>query len=93
MKKLLLIAGGIILFLLFLNSLGGNNSATLPASTIAPTPTPLPTSVIVVPTPTPDSGLDTVPNGASAICRDGTYSFSQHRRGTCSHHGGVAQWL
>jgi hypothetical protein len=30
------------------------------------------------------------PNGASAQCRDGTYSFSQHRSGTCSHHGGVA---
>lgn len=36
---------------------------------------------------------DTVPAGASARCRDGTYSFSQNRRGTCSHHGGVAQWL
>ncbi|MBL8195108.1 MAG: DUF3761 domain-containing protein [Blastocatellia bacterium] len=33
------------------------------------------------------------PPGARAICRDGTYSFSQNRRGTCSHHGGVAQWL
>jgi hypothetical protein len=33
------------------------------------------------------------PSGASAICRDGTYSYSAHRRGTCSHHGGVAQWL
>jgi Protein of unknown function (DUF3761) len=22
-------------------------------------------------------------------CADGTYSFSQHRSGTCSHHGGV----
>lgn len=33
------------------------------------------------------------PAGASAECRDGTYSFSQHRRGTCSHHGGVAEWL
>jgi len=31
--------------------------------------------------------------GATAICRDGTYSFSAHRRGTCSHHGGVARWL
>jgi hypothetical protein len=31
--------------------------------------------------------------GASARCRDGTYSFSEHRRGTCSHHGGVASWL
>lgn len=34
-----------------------------------------------------------VPSGASAKCRDGTYSFSQHRRGTCSHHGGVGTWL
>ena len=36
---------------------------------------------------------DRVPEGASAECRDGTYSFSQHRQGTCSHHGGVADWL
>lgn len=34
-----------------------------------------------------------VPKGASAQCRDGTYSFSQSRRGTCSYHGGVARWL
>ena len=34
-----------------------------------------------------------VPDGASARCRDGTYSFSRHRRGTCSRHGGVAAWL
>lgn len=35
----------------------------------------------------------TAPVGATALCRDGTYSYSQHHRGTCSHHGGVAQWL
>lgn len=34
-----------------------------------------------------------VPAGATALCRDGTYSFSRSRRGTCSHHGGVARWL
>ena len=33
------------------------------------------------------------PKGATARCVDGTYSFSRNRRGTCSHHGGVAQWL
>jgi hypothetical protein len=33
------------------------------------------------------------PKGATAQCRDRSYSFSQSRRGTCSHHGGVAQWL
>ncbi|WP_328810656.1 DUF3761 domain-containing protein [Rhodococcus sp. NBC_00294] len=33
------------------------------------------------------------PAGASAQCNDGTYSFSQSRRGTCSGHGGVGTWL
>jgi hypothetical protein len=35
----------------------------------------------------------TAPAGATARCADGTYSFSQHRSGTCSYHGGVAEWL
>src|SRR4051812_18898490 len=34
-----------------------------------------------------------VPAGASTRCDDGTYSFSESHRGTCSHHGGVGQWL
>ncbi len=34
-----------------------------------------------------------VPRGATAQCGDGTYSFSEHHRGTCSHHGGVARWF
>jgi hypothetical protein len=42
------------------------------------------------PTKTQDNS---VPAGATARCRDGSYSFSQHRSGTCSHHGGVANWL
>jgi Protein of unknown function (DUF3761) len=33
------------------------------------------------------------PPGATAQCYDGTYSFSKHRSGTCSHHGGVRRWL
>ncbi len=36
---------------------------------------------------------NSIPTGASARCGDGTYSFSQSRRGTCSHHGGVSKWL
>ncbi|MBB5917685.1 hypothetical protein BJY24_006597 [Nocardia transvalensis] len=35
----------------------------------------------------------TVPDGATAQCNDGAYSFSQHRRGSCSGHGGVDRWL
>ncbi|WP_272866676.1 DUF3761 domain-containing protein [Mycobacterium tuberculosis] len=38
----------------------------------------------------PGSGA---PPGATAICRDGSYSFSTHRSGTCSRHGGVLSWL
>jgi hypothetical protein len=33
------------------------------------------------------------PPGATAKCVDGQYSFSQHHQGTCSGHGGVAQYL
>lgn len=45
-----------------------------------------------VPSPT-RTGDGRPPVGATAQCRDGTFSFSQSRRGTCSHHGGVARWL
>jgi hypothetical protein len=32
-------------------------------------------------------------NGATAKCKDGTYSHAASRRGACSRHGGVAEWL
>jgi hypothetical protein len=36
--------------------------------------------------PNPAYGQET------AICEDGTHSYSHHHQGTCSHHGGVEQW-
>jgi hypothetical protein len=36
---------------------------------------------------------DKAPEGATAVCGDGTYSYSESHRGTCSHHGGVRKWL
>jgi len=33
-----------------------------------------------------------IPIGASAQCKDNTYSFSAHRSGTCSGHKGVKTW-
>jgi hypothetical protein len=29
------------------------------------------------------------PAGATAECRDGTFSYAAHHQGACSHHGGV----
>jgi hypothetical protein len=33
------------------------------------------------------------PAGATAMCKDGTYSTSKVHTGACSHHGGVREWL
>jgi hypothetical protein len=48
-----------------------------------------------VPRPCGDWQIEASPNGATALCRDGRYSFSEHpfARGTCSYHGGVYQYL
>jgi hypothetical protein len=52
---------------------------------IAPSPAP---------TPIPfDKFMKLVGLRATAICADGTYSYSRTRRGACSRHGGVAQRL
>lgn len=32
------------------------------------------------------------PRNYTAVCGDGSYSFSEHHQGTCSHHGGVSTW-
>lgn len=58
---------------------------------------PTPTNLVIL--PTPDYVLESEPTsaggggGPTALCWDGTYSYSQHRRGTCSWHGGVREWL
>ena len=52
------------------------------------------TNVDGIKVPSPAYSTDgSVPEGATAQCADGTYSSSQHRRGTCSSHGGVSQWV
>ena len=41
------------------------------------------------------ANLGAPPSTATALCNDGTYSFSEHpyTRGTCNYHGGVVQYL
>src|SRR5256885_3363705 len=38
-------------------------------------------------------GRERVPSNATAKCGDGTYSTAKTKRGVCSAHGGVDQWL
>ena len=33
------------------------------------------------------------PPDITAICKDGKYSYSKHKAGTCSGHGGVKKWI
>lgn len=48
-----------------------------------------------VPRPCGNAATQAPPQGATAICRDGTFSYSEHpyAGGTCSHHGGVQTHL
>src|ERR1700674_2407763 len=69
--------------------------AAAPAATAAPAApaaTPAKASTATKSAPTASAG-NTDPTGATAKCKDGTYSKSAHRSGTCSSHGGVAEWL
>lgn len=71
----------------------GVAAAPAPRPTVAAAPAP---RAAPAPAPRTVTGQNTNaggPNGATAKCRDGTLSFSAHRSGTCSRHGGVAQWF
>src|SRR2546430_8726382 len=41
----------------------------------------------------PVSGAAAPPTGATAMCKDNTYSMSKTASGRCSHHGGVEKVL
>lgn len=77
-----------------------NTETSTPQSTatLANTRTPQPTSTFTpIPTLTPPPYVPlaqpTHPPGVTALCNDGTYSYSQSSRGTCSGHGGVLVWI
>jgi hypothetical protein len=64
---------------------------------VPPTPTPKPAPPVATPPPAAppvaaDPYADATAQGASAVCADGSLSFSKTRSGTCSHHGGVHWW-
>ena len=73
---------------------GQNLNFAVPASAIRKLMAETPTRVAFPRAgPAAAATRTSAPTGASAQCKDGTYSFSAHRRGTCSHHGGVATWI
>ena len=67
-------------------------AAAAPAATTAPATSAAKTATATKSAPTATAS-NTDPTGATAKCKDGTYSKSQHHSGTCSSHGGVAEWL
>ena len=67
-------------------------AAAAPTTAATASTTAAKTSTATKSAPATTAG-NTDPTGASAKCKDGTYSKSQHRSGTCSSHGGVAEWL
>ena len=83
-------------------TVGGSASATTTPSataTVAPASSPSPQAatptVPTAPAPpvNPASSDAAAPQGATAKCKDGTFSTSKQHEGSCSHHGGVAQFL
>jgi len=83
---------------------GGVQKAGKPATAAAPSSTesaspaaaPAPSAAASQAAPAGKAAAtsgNTDPTGATAKCKDGTYSKSKHHKGSCSHHGGVAEFL
>lgn len=76
-------------------------AAAAPAAAPAPAPAPAPaaTPAPVAAAPAASKAAPTAaasatdPQGATAKCKDGTFSHSTGHKGACSHHGGVGEWL
>ena len=80
MKRLRLVAVAVV----------GLSLLTPPVAIASPNGCPNAGGIACVPGPTQ---APRAPQGATAVCRDGTYSFSRHRASACSKNGGVSQWL
>lgn len=83
-------------------ALAGNANKAACRNTVAASPAMVPMTR-VAPTPHATSrgifggarttrSVGSGPQGATAICRDNSYSHSANHTGACSHHGGVKQF-
>lgn len=74
---------------------GNANKAVCKGAAPAPRPAPAPAAhpaAAAKPAPAGEATNPRGPNGATAQCKDGSYSHSAHRSGTCAGHKGVATW-
>jgi hypothetical protein len=76
---------------------GVARSATEPGAEPGSPPSQAPAPATPPPARAPSTGRapskPPVAGQPTARCKDGTMSYSKHHGGSCSHHGGVAQWL
>lgn len=65
-----------------------------PEEVVTYRPAPAPTvSATVYPSYRQETTETATSGATSALCADGTLSYSANNQGTCSHHGGVNTWL
>lgn len=68
-----------------------SSASSGPRTTVAPAPKPAAAAPATA-RPT-NAAANSNPSGATAQCKDGTFSHAKTHQGACSHHGGVAKWL
>lgn len=70
----------------------GAGTKTSP-STVAHAPTPMTKSAVRQTKTTATHSVNTDSTGATAQCKDGSFSHSKQHSGSCSRHGGVAKFM
>lgn len=70
-----------------------NKEACKVSTASSPAPTVIRTAAPRAAAPAPTMTSASGPDGATAACKDGTYSHAKQHSGACSRHGGVAKWF